>query len=152
MGGGNFIKEAKKLGIITVKLTSASYTKIFTEKLAGLEATMKDTPGYEDYETFPGDAQLGILSVIWANGAGAKHWGPRKDQDLRLHKTWPHFTGAVKQRQWLEIADKGYYRWRNIRDDRKRATDQVFRNAQLAEDDLQADPDTDVTLIRFPIP
>ena len=113
---------------------------------------MKDASGYEDYETFPADAQLGIISVIWANGAGANHWGPRKDQDLRLHKTWPKFTGAVQRRAWLEIAEREYYKWRNIRDDRKRATGQVFRNAQLTEDALQSDPDTDTTLIRFPIP
>src|SRR5262245_30400971 len=63
MGGGNFIKSAMKLGIVTLRLTADSVDKMFQDKLNGLEATMKGTPGYEEYEDFPGDAQIGILSV-----------------------------------------------------------------------------------------
>jgi hypothetical protein len=105
MGGGNFIKSAMKLGIVTLRLTPASVDRMFKERLDGLEATMKGTPGYEDYEDFPGDAQIGIISVIWANGAG----GFVEKRDRRLHITWPGFTGACKRRAWLEIADKNTF-------------------------------------------
>lgn len=151
MGGGNFIKAAKQSGIVTLRLTGESYDRIFNDKLSGLEATMKRTPGFEDYEMFPADAQLGILSLIWANGAGAENWGPNK-QDLRLHKTWPNFTSACKQRAWAEIANRKHYKWKNIMADRDTATEQVFRNAQVVEDQLQTVPSTDVTKIRFPMP
>jgi hypothetical protein len=149
MGGGNFIAAAKKLGIVTLQLTTDSYRRIFTEKLAGLESTMKGTPGFEDYETYPADAQMGVLSVIWANGAGG-FVGPRKE-DRRLHKTWPNFTAACKRRAWLEIADRKHYRWQNIRADRDGATDQVFRNAQTTEDQLNANPATDATKVLYPV-
>jgi len=148
MGGGNFVKTAKALGIVTLQLADASYDKIFTDRMTGLEATMKGTPGYEDYETFPADAQMGILSVIWANGAG----DITKDRgDIRLHNTWPNFTRKVKARQWGDIADKEDFKWQNIMDDRKQATKTVFQNAQTVEDQLQQNPATDITRVVFPI-
>jgi len=150
MGGGNFIAAAKKLGIVTLRLTTESYAKIFTETLAGLESTMKGTPGFEDYETYPADAQMGVLSVIWANGAGG-FVGPQRE-DRRLHKTWPKFTDACKRRAWLEIADRGHYKWRNINCDRDAATEQVFRNAQTTEDQLKANSATDVTRVLYTTP
>ncbi len=151
MGGGNFISTAKRLGIVTLQLTSESYNKIFNDKLTGLEATMKGTPGFEEYEKFPADAQLGVLSLIWANGAGAENYGSKKE-DIRLHKTWPNFTNACKRRAWLEIADRKHYKWKNIMADRDKATEQVFRNAQLVEDALQSVPPADITKILFPLP
>jgi hypothetical protein len=148
MGGGNFVKRAIELGIVTLQLTSDSYNKIFTSTLNGLEGTMKGTPGYEAYETFPADAQMGILSVIWANGAG----GIVKEGDLRLHRTWPNFTRKVKARQWGDIADKEDFKWKNINADRKVATKTVFQNAQTAEDQLAQNSATDVTIVLYPIP
>ena len=141
MGGANFIKSATRLGIVTLRLTADSVDKMFQDKLASLETTMKGTPGYEEYEDFPGDAQIGIISVIWANGAGAQNVGPQK-QDLRLHRTWPGFTGACERRAWLEIADRKHYKWTNIRDDRNKATERVFRNADIVENDENAPQST----------
>src|SRR6202035_3800983 len=73
MGGGNFIGAAKRLGIVTLRLTDGSFGNIFKRALEGLESAMKGTPGFEDFDKIPGgfpaDAQLGILSVIWATGA-----------------------------------------------------------------------------------
>jgi hypothetical protein len=149
MGGGNFINAAKQLKIVTLQLTTDSYAKIFNDKLTGLESTMKGTPGFEEYEKYPADAQLGVLSLIWANGAGAENWGPRKE-DLRLHKTWPNFTNACKRRAWSEIADRKHYKWKNIMFDRDKATEQVFRNAQVTEGLLQTGGDA--TKILYPIP
>jgi len=151
MGGGNFIRAARGLGIVTLQLTSESYSRIFSDKLSGLEATMKGTPGFEEFETYPADAQLGVLSLIWLNGAGAANWGPQKE-DLRLHKTWPNFTNACKRRAWAEIADRKHYKSKNMGAVRDRLTEQVFRNAQLVEDQLGAIPPADVTRIVFQAP
>lgn len=150
MGGGNFVKVAKGLQIVTLELTSEAYKKIFDGTLAGLEATMKGTPGFEEFEKYPADAQLGVLSMIWCAGAGQENYGPQK-KDLRLHNTWPKFTSACKRRAWKEMADSKHYKWQNIDAKRDKATEQVFRNAQVVEDQLQTNPQTDVTAIVFPL-
>jgi len=144
MGGGAFIKEARKLGIVTLQLTDASFGMIFNKALEGLEGAMKGTPGFEDFDKIPGgfpaDAQLGIISVIWANGAGPLNVGGRLEG----------FSKSCQARQWGEIATKEKYKWSNIRDDRNRVTRKVFENAQTVEDQLQTMPGRDVTIVSPP--
>jgi hypothetical protein len=144
MGGGAFIQEAKRLGIVTLQLTDAAFGMIFNLAMQGLEGDMKGTPGFEDYEKLPGgfpaDAQMGIISVIWANGAGPlKAGGYLRD-----------FTDLCKARQWGVIATQEKYKWSNIRTDRNRVTKKVFENAQTVEDQLRTMPSKDVTIVSPP--
>ena len=144
IGGGNFIARAKQLGIVTLRLSDAAFDLLFSSALAGLEGTMKSTPGFEEYDKMPGgfpaDAQLGIISVIWANGP----------DPLRPGQWLSDFSQLCKARKWGEIATKEKYKWSNIRDDRDAATKKVFRNAQAVEDQRKANPGMDVTIVSAP--
>jgi hypothetical protein len=139
MGGGNFIAEAKRLGIVTLKLTDASLDSLFKEALAQFERIVKSTPGLGDFDKIPGgfpaDAQLGILAVVWAKGSLV---GPLSE--------------ACRARQWGQIASNGLYKigWSNIRARKDVAIRKCFENAQLVEDQLASNPDADVRIISSP--
>ena len=117
---------------------------LFKLALDGLEGSMKTTPGFEEYDKMPGgfpaDAQLGVMSVIWATGA----------DPLRPGQWKADFSQACKARQWGSIAANGLYSWKNIRDDRDAATKKVFENAQKIEDQRKNNPGMDVTIVSAP--
>jgi hypothetical protein len=144
IGGGNFINRAKDLGIVTLRLTNASFGLLFKAALDGFEATIKGIAGFEDYEKMPGgfpaDAQIGIISVVWANGP----------EPLRPGNRMSDFTKACKERRWGDIAALGLYSWSNIRADRDACTQKVFQNAQNVESQRQNNANMDVTIISAP--
>jgi hypothetical protein len=144
MGGGAFIGAAKKLGIVTLELTDASSARLFEGSRDNFERSIKSTPGYEEFDKIPGgfpaDAQLGIISIIWAYGPG--NWR-RLAHLIEFHR----MCGA---RQWGDIASTEKYKWSNIRADRRKTLKQVFQNAQSIEDQRRNSPNTDVTIVSPP--
>jgi hypothetical protein len=140
IGGGNFVKRAREAGIITLQIPIDEVDIKFMSKLSSFEQTMKATPGgyFQDYETFPADAQLGILSLIWATGPG------------RLHIDWPKFSGLCQNRQWLEIAERKEFRWSNIDPKREEAMILLFENAGNLEDAVAQGFDFDITMLSYP--
>ncbi len=142
IGGGNFIAKARATQppIITLQMAATEVDRTFMAMLNGLERTMKETPGgfFQDYENFPADAQLGILSHLWANGAN------------NLHKRWPNFCRLCKERKWREIIETKHYRWKNIRKDRDQAMIRVFTNAANLEDANAKGFSFDAALVYYP--
>ena len=143
IGGGNFIKEGIKAGIVTLQLTKASVDQVFDAALKALEDTVKTTAGFANFDKIPGgfpaDAELGILSLVWAAGAGA------------LSQPWlADFSRSCAAGRWGDIASQKQYKWSQIRPGRDAALQQVFQKAQLVEDKRKAAPNTDVTIISQP--
>ena len=139
IGGGNFITQAKKLGIVTLQLTDASLNSLFKAALAQMEGIVKATPGMGDFDKIPGgfpaDAELAILAVAWAKG-----------------HLEPALRDACKARQWGLIAANGLYKlqWGNIRAGKDAAIKKCFENAQAVEDQLARNPNADVRIISPP--
>jgi hypothetical protein len=140
-GGGNFMAEAIRLGIVTLKLTDASLDALFQEAIAQFDRIVKTPPtGSRDFDKtpggFPADAQLGLLAVAYGIG----------------HLEAP-LRDACNARQWGQIASQGLYKinWSNIRSGKDAAIKTCFENAQVAEDQLAKDPNVDVRIVKFNI-
>jgi hypothetical protein len=144
IGGGAFIIEAKKLGIVTVQLTSESFRKIFEDKREWFDENLKKITEFQDFDKMPGgfpaDAELGIFGVIWATGLEPLKPGGYKQA----------FSTACQAREWGKIAADKKYHWANISPQRDRTLQKVFENAQKIEDQRTKKPSMDVTIISPP--
>jgi GH24 family phage-related lysozyme (muramidase) len=78
-------------GVTSLMLTADSITSLVLSKLDSNVATLKTTPAFSSFETWPADAQLGLLSMAWALGAS-------------FAASWPMFTAAVGQGDWSAAA------------------------------------------------
>lgn len=76
-GGGAFAR------ITTLRLDDAGISQVVLGKLAQTEASLKGR--FPDWEDWPADAQLGLLSMAWAAGAG-------------IH--FPKFQAAALKQDW----------------------------------------------------
>jgi hypothetical protein len=61
-GGGAFES------ITTLRLTDADVDALVASKAAGNEASLKQRDPFSDFDDWPADAQLGLLSMAWAMG------------------------------------------------------------------------------------
>lgn len=73
----------------TLRLTSQAIDQLVKDKLTANEAELK--PAFPNWENFPADGQMGILSMAWAMGAG-------------FAASWPHFVAAVNGGDWATAA------------------------------------------------
>ncbi|HEY7576167.1 MAG TPA: hypothetical protein VH855_01115 [Acetobacteraceae bacterium] len=67
--------------VATLHLDEADIEALILNKLDHDEAILKANPAFADFDDWPADAQLGLLSMGWAMGPG---FGPR----------FPHFSTA----------------------------------------------------------
>jgi hypothetical protein len=67
--------------IATLHLSDTDIDALILDKLDHDEAILKANPAFADFDDWPADAQLGLLSMGWAMGPG---FGPR----------FPHFSTA----------------------------------------------------------
>jgi hypothetical protein len=67
--------------VATLHLSDADIEALILDKLDHDEAILKANPAFADFDDWPADAQLGLLSMGWAMGPG---FGPR----------FPHFSCA----------------------------------------------------------
>jgi GH24 family phage-related lysozyme (muramidase) len=75
--------------LTTLHLTDASISQLVTNQLNAVQATLKQT--FTGFESWPADAQLGVLSMAWALGAG-------------FASTWPVFKAACLSQNWSAAA------------------------------------------------
>lgn len=113
-GGGAF------KGITTLRLSDEAIDELVFSKLDEMEGVLKSREPFTDFDTWPADAQLGLLSMSW--GMGPKF-------------NFPKFQGAVVSRDWTTAAAEcrfnpeiGTIAERNDRDQ------QLFGNAASVED------------------
>jgi GH24 family phage-related lysozyme (muramidase) len=82
-GGGSF-------GAITkLQITEDTLTKLMASKLTSFEGTLKGR--FAQYDQWPADAQLGLMSMAWAMGPA-------------FSDKWPKFTDACNAADWVAAA------------------------------------------------
>lgn len=80
-GGGAF------KGVTNLRLNQDAIRSLVDTKLVENERTLKNT--FNDFDNFPADAQLGLLSMAWALGANFINNGK-----------WPKFRAACLNQDW----------------------------------------------------
>jgi len=76
-----------------LRLDDAAVDALIASRLAGNEASLKKKLAFAHFDTWPADAQLGLLSMAWALGAG----GP---------STFPHFSAACQTLDFATAAEE----------------------------------------------
>lgn len=89
LGGGN--EYWKKL--TDIRATEDSIIDLVFRKLRAMEAYIKVTT-FKDFEAWPGEAQLGTLSMSWAMGEGS------------FLKKFPNFVAACQVQDWVTAANE----------------------------------------------
>ena len=115
LGGGAFKH------VTSLRLTGEDINNLIFSKLDEMESYLQRRPPFRDYETWPADAQLALLSMAWGLGPAFN---------------FPRFQAFASERRWREAAtecrftpDVGTIRVRNDRNQ------QCFNNAALVEDE-----------------
>jgi GH24 family phage-related lysozyme (muramidase) len=119
-GGGGFYRR-----ITTLDLTPKSLSRLFNDRLASLEAGLKtyNDAGkrpYANFDNWPADAQLGLLSLGWAMGSQFR-W--RNFQTACLAEDW---DAAAQESHMSEVGNAPIWK-RNI------ANYILFQNASIAQ-------------------
>ena len=76
--------------ITELRLSDEAIASLVRRRLAGNEALIKKT--FHDWDQWPADAQLGVLSLAWAVGAG-------------FSAKFPKFAAACHARDWAGAAE-----------------------------------------------
>lgn len=76
--------------ITQLRLSDDAIAALVRSRLVGNEQILKKT--FADWESWPADAQLGVLSLAWAVGAA---FAPK----------WPKFTAACRAGDWVAAAE-----------------------------------------------
>jgi hypothetical protein len=77
--------SAAYASITSLRVSEAALNRLTAERLTSFEQTLKRTFG--SFETWPADAQLGLLSMAWVLGPA-------------FSGGWPQFTRACVDRRW----------------------------------------------------
>jgi Peptidase family M23 len=119
LGGGAF------KSVTSLRLTDSAIDDLIFSKLFEMERYLERRPPFRDFQKWPADAQLGLLSMSWGMGPAFN---------------FPRFQTYASQRRWAEAAtecrfnpDVGTIKIRNDRNQ------QLFKNAALVEE-LGLDP------------
>ena len=88
LGGGNVAFKTATV----CRITPAALEKLITARLNGNADYMKKTY-FTALDTWPADAQLGLMSMAWAMGSAFPTPPPPG-------KPWPNFTKACKEQDW----------------------------------------------------
>lgn len=113
-GGGAF------RGLTSLHLSDAEIDRVVFAKLDSMESSLRARTPFADFDAWPADAQLGLLSMAWAMGPAFN---------------FPRFQGFAAAGDWASAADEcrfnpevGTIVQRNDRDQ------QLFRNAAQVAD------------------
>lgn len=80
--------------IARLRLASAGIDELVARKARAVEETLKHgTPAFGTFDSWPADAQLGLLSMAWAMGPG-----------FARESRWPAFRAACTARDWRDAA------------------------------------------------
>ncbi len=77
--------------LTNLMLTDDSIAQLVTAKMNQFATTLKQTSEFSTMDSWPADAQLGLLSMAWAMGPA---FGP----------SWPHFRAACTASDWASAA------------------------------------------------
>jgi GH24 family phage-related lysozyme (muramidase) len=86
-GGGTFKQ------FTTLHLEDAEVDRIINERLDSNEQQVKTRPEFGQFDNWPADAQLGVLSMAWAMGPGR-------------FSVFPHFLSDVNLADWTGAASE----------------------------------------------
>ena len=75
-----------------LELTDEAIDQLVLAKAEANEAFIRKTPEFASYDTWPADAQLGLMSMAWAQGAS--------------FAKWPNFRAAVAAGDWARAAEE----------------------------------------------
>lgn len=87
------VQSVAAKSIATLHLEDAAISNIVVEKAHEFEDTLRRS--FPDYDNLPADAQMGLLSMSWAMGAG-------------FAPGWPHFTQAVNSKDFSSAATQSH--------------------------------------------
>ncbi len=87
--------------VTSIRLTEAGIDQLIQSRLASNEKTLRGT--YPDYDSWPADAQLALLSMAWAMGPAFKFPSFTK----AIKKSPPDFTTAAAQCKMDETGNAG---------------------------------------------
>jgi hypothetical protein len=79
----------RKERITRLRITDEAINRLIEGKLSSFEDTLRRRPEFADYDAWPADAQLGLLSMAWAMGPLFR---------------FPRFQAAVAGGDWLTAA------------------------------------------------
>jgi len=79
--------------IAQLRLDDTAVNSLVASRLAGNEALLKKKFAFAQFDTWPADAQLGLLSMAWALGSG----GPL---------SFPHFSAACQKLDFATAAEE----------------------------------------------
>jgi len=99
-------------------LDDAGIDALIAQRLAGNEAILNKYPSFREFDSWPADAQLGLLSMAWALGPG----GPAAFPHFAAACGNQDFTGAAANCAINENGNPGVA-------PRNRANRTLFRNA-----------------------
>jgi hypothetical protein len=124
----------------TIHLSPDAIEQMFTNAAAQCDRELSRI--FSEYNTFPADAQLGMLVHAWALGTH------------KMNAVWHNYRDACLARDW-ETAGRECI-WRQLRANtehargRREALLQMFHNAAEVEAQIRARTATDVTRVYFP--
>jgi hypothetical protein len=76
--------------LCNLRLTEEGVDQLLAARMKLFETDLKKE--FPEWDIWPADAQLGVMSMAWAMGSGFTH-------------TFKNFTNACKQHQWLLASD-----------------------------------------------
>lgn len=109
--------------VVTLHLADPDINSLILDKLDRNEAILKANPAFADFDVWPADAQLGLLSMAWAMGPGFGPHFPHFSQACAAHD----FATAAADCEMNASANPGLVR-------RNAANRQAFRFAATAPD------------------
>ena len=106
-------------GITKLKLDEKAINALYFKKHDEMETKLKRQPDLLDFDKWPADAQLGLLSMAWALGPAA------------IHRGWPNFNAACRKQNFDAAADHCEISSANNRGvvERNHANRDMFKNA-----------------------
>ncbi|MEI2806739.1 MAG: hypothetical protein V9G18_12610 [Albidovulum sp.] len=142
--------KGKKQKLITLKLAIGEIERsmpILAEEHVR-DLIVSSNEYFNDFYSFPADAQLGIITVIWANGPMYLHKPKRNGKD-----GFPTFCRLCMERSWGDIADKKEYRWKAMPRGRGRdlALYRLFKNAANLDAAKNAGINVNINILHYPL-
>ncbi|NTV09571.1 MAG: peptidoglycan-binding protein [Zoogloea sp.] len=122
--------------VAQLRISQDTIISLTLSRAASFEQTLKQTPNFGDFDNWPADAQLGLMSMAWAMGPD---FGPG----------WPNFRAACANKDFDAAAENSH-----INDDdnpglrpRNQANVILFTNAARVRDGIV---DADITVLHWP--
>jgi GH24 family phage-related lysozyme (muramidase) len=77
--------------VTDLELNDEAVNDLIAQRLAGNESFLKRQQSFKDFDTWPADAQMALLSMAWAMGPGG-------------FSRFPHFSAACQRRDFKTAA------------------------------------------------